>query len=582
MPLSTRLLLVFLLLGACWRPASAQTTPAFAKGADISWVTEMEANNYKFYNKAGAQQDLFALLKSDYGLNTIRLRVWVNPPGGYGGPADVLAKAQRAQALGYRLLLDFHYSDTFADPGHQTKPAAWQNYTVAQLKQAVYDHTAAVLTTLKTNGITPDWVQVGNETNDGMLWPEGRITVNGFGNFAAFVDQGYAAVKAVSPTTKVVVHIANGYSNGTFRYIFDGLQANGARWDVMGLSLYPDAATWPTFTAQAQANMNDLVARYPGKEVMVVEVGLDSYVPIATREMLLDLIAKTQAVPGGKGLGVVYWEPEAYNWQGYTKGAWGTDGHATVAMDGFLPAPTPPLVYNPGFEYSAATQNPLGWTTTSTTGDADADYTETGGHASQFRLTHYKATAYQVTTSQLISNLPNGTYTLRAWAQSGGGQTTCQLYGRSGTAEQALTLPTTGTWTQLSVPGIVVANGQCEIGLRSVAAAGNYCSLDDVELVPATALATTPAGATPAAPQLYPNPTTDSFSISYVLDQPAAVTVALYALTGQLVRALATLPSAPAGPHHLALGTLDGLPTGVYLVQLRHAGYVSTQRLVKL
>ncbi len=577
----TRLLAAMLLILAGWRPAAAQTAPVFAKGADISWVTEMEANNYKFYNKAGAQQDLFALLQNDYGLNTIRLRVWVNPAGGYNGPADVLAKAKRAQALGLRLLIDFHYSDTFADPGHQTKPAAWQSYTVDQLKQAVYDHTTAVLTLLKTNGITPEWVQVGNETNDGMLWPEGRLTVNGFGNFAAFMDQGYAAVKAVSPTTKVIAHFANGYNNGAFRYYFDGLQAAGARWDVMGLSLYPDAATWPTFTAQAQANMNDLVSRYPGKEVMVVEVGLDSYVPIATRQMLLDLIAKTQAVAGGKGLGVVYWEPEAYNWQGYTKGAWGTDGRATVALDGFLAAPTPPLVYNPGFEYSAATQNPLGWATTSTA-DATADYTETGGHNSQFRLTHYKATAYQVTTSQTISNLPNGTYTLRAWAQSGGGQTTCQLYGRSGTAEQNLTLPTTGTWTQLSVPGIVVANGQCEIGLRSVGNAGNYCSLDDVELVPAAALATIPASAAAAAPQLYPNPTTGSLTISYVLDQPAAVAVALYSLTGQLVRPLATLPSAPAGPHRLTLGALDGLPAGVYLVQLSHDGYTSTQRLVKL
>ena len=82
------------------RPAAAQTTPAFAKGADISWVTELEANNYKFYNRAGAQQDLFPLLKNDYALNTIRLRVWVNPPGGYNNAADVLAKARRAQALG--------------------------------------------------------------------------------------------------------------------------------------------------------------------------------------------------------------------------------------------------------------------------------------------------------------------------------------------------------------------------------------------------------------------------------------------------------------------------------------------------
>ena len=579
MPTPTRLAAwLLLVLAAAWRPAAAQTTPAFAKGADISWVTEMEASNYKFINKAGAQQDLFALLKNDYALNTIRLRVWVNPPGGYNNAADVLAKAQRAQALGYRLLIDFHYSDDFADPGKQTKPAAWQNYTLDQLKQAVYDHTSSVLTLLKTNGITPEWVQVGNETNDGMLWPEGRLTVNGFANFAAFVNQGYAAVKAVSPGTKVIVHFANGQNNGAFRYYFDGLKANNANWDVIGLSLYPDADTWPTFTAQAQANMNDLVSRYPGKEVMVVETGLASYVPIATRQMLLDLIAKTQAVPSNKGLGVLYWEPEAYNWKGYTLGAWGTDGRATAAMDGFITAPTPPLVNNPGFEYTAATQTPLGWTTTSTA-DADADKTEGPGHSGQFQLTHYKATAYSVTTSQVISNLPNGTYTLRAWVQSGGGQTTCQLYGRSGTVEQARALPT-GSWQQLSVPGIVVANGQCEIGLRSVAGAGNYANLDDVELV-ATVLATTPFAGPAGAPQLYPNPAAGPLALRYTLARPCAVQVALLSLSGQRLRTLASLPLAPAGAHSLALGTLDGLPAGVYLVQLTADGLVSTQRLVK-
>ena len=89
---------------------------------------------------------------------------------------------------------------------------------MAQLGQAVYDYTAAVLTLLKTNGITPEWVQVGNETNDGMLWPEDRITVNGFGNFAAFLDRGYAAVKAVSPTSKVIAHVANGQNDGALRY----------------------------------------------------------------------------------------------------------------------------------------------------------------------------------------------------------------------------------------------------------------------------------------------------------------------------------------------------------------------------
>lgn len=578
MPNFTRLTAALLLLGCC-QSAAAQTTPAFAKGADVSWVTELEAANYRFINRAGTQQELFQLLRDDYGLNTIRLRVWVNPTGGYSGAADVLAKARRAQALGQRLLIDFHYSDTWADPGQQAKPAAWQNYTVAQLKQAVYDHTFAVLTLLRNNGITPEWVQVGNENNDGMLWPEGRITLNGFGNFAAFLDQGYAAVKAVSPTTKVIVHFAKGEDNGAFRYFFDGLQAQGARWDVMGLSLYPDADSWPSFTSRAQANMNDLVARYPGKEVMVVETGMANYVPVATRQMLYDLIAKTQAVPNNKGLGVLYWEPEAYNWQGYTLGAWGTDGRATAAMTGFLPAPTPPLVNNPGFEYTAATQTPLGWTTTSTA-DADADKTESPGHSGQFQLTHYKATAYSVTTSQVISNLHNGTYTLRAWVQSGGGQTTCQLYGRSGATEQTLAVPT-GTWTQVSIPGIVVANGQCEIGLRSVAAAGNYCNLDDVELT-ATVLAARPSAAVDAlALHLFPNPSADRIALSYTLAQPAPVRATLLSLTGQPLRTLASVPLAPAGTHTLPLGSLAGLAPGVYLVQLTAAGYTSTQRVVK-
>lgn len=447
MPTFTRLLFLAALVLGLARPARAQTA-AFAKGADISWVTQMEASNYQFYNAAGTQKDLFQLLRDDYNLNTIRLRVWVNPANGWNGKADVLAKAIRAHGLGLRLLIDFHYSDDFADPGKQTKPAAWQGYTVARLKQAVYDHTTDVLTTLKSNGIAPEWVQVGNETNDGMLWPEGRLSQGGAANFAQFVEQGYQAVKAVSPATKVIVHIANGYSSGSSRYVLDALQANGAHWDVAGLSLYPSITNWPALTAQCLANMNDLVSRYPGTEVMVVETGMPAAYPIPARQMLLDLIAKTKSVTDGKGLGVLYWEPEAYNWQGYTLGAWAPDGRPTVAMDAFLSAPPAPgLVYNPGFEYTGATQAPLGWSTASTA-DADADYTEGGSHTGFFRLTHYKATAYQVRTYQLLTNLPNGTYTLSGWVTSGGGQNACQFYASGfGGPEQAVNVPQSVNFT---------------------------------------------------------------------------------------------------------------------------------------
>src|SRR6186713_343891 len=145
------------------------------KGADASWLTQMEASGIKFYNAAGSPMDGLALLQS-LGFNTIRLRAWVNPADGWNNNADLVAKAKRVKALGMRLLLDLHYSDTWADPGHQTVPAAWAADDLAALTSHVNSYTAAVLDTLKLAGVVPSWVQVGNETNDGMLWPEGKAS----------------------------------------------------------------------------------------------------------------------------------------------------------------------------------------------------------------------------------------------------------------------------------------------------------------------------------------------------------------------------------------------------------------------
>ena len=306
----------------------------FAKGADVSWLTEMEGANVKFYNASGTQQDLLQILK-DKGINTIRLRVWVNPADGWNNTDDVLVKALRAKALGMRILIDFHYSNSWADPGKQTKPTEWAGQNISQLKQSVYDHTFAVLTVLKNNGITPEWVQVGNETNNGMLWEEGRASKS-MKNFAELIQSGYSAVKAVSNTSKVMVHISNGYDNGLFRWIFDGLKANGATWDVIGMSLYPSATNWSTLNAQCLANMNNMVARY-GTEVMVCEVGMSVTATAECKAFLSDIILKTNAVNSKKGLGVLYWEPQAYNsWKGYNLGAFNTAGKPTEAMDAFL------------------------------------------------------------------------------------------------------------------------------------------------------------------------------------------------------------------------------------------------------
>lgn len=305
----------------------------FAKGADVSWLTQMESSGIKFYNSAGTQQDLFTILKAK-GMNSIRLRVWVNPSGGWNNQADVIAKAKRAKAAGMRIMIDFHYSDSWADPGNQAKPAAWASHTASQLYTDVWNHTVAVLTAIKNAGVTPEWVQVGNETNNGMLWNEGKASVY-MKNFAYMVTSGHNAVKSIFPNAKTIVHLSNGYDNSLFRWMFDGLKANGASYDVIGMSLYPETTNWQTLNSQCLTNMNDMVSRY-GKLVMVCEVGMSVGSPATCKSFVEDILNKTSSVTGGNGLGVFYWEPECYNFQGYTKGAWGSDGKPTAAMDAFL------------------------------------------------------------------------------------------------------------------------------------------------------------------------------------------------------------------------------------------------------
>lgn len=314
-------------------PPVVVTNPDFVKGADVSWVTEMEASGYKFYNSSGVQQDVMQILK-DKGMNTIRLRAWVNPANGWCNTADVINKALRARALGMKLMIDLHYSDTWADPGHQVKPAAWANLSFSALTTAVHDYTTGVMNALKDKGITPEYVQVGNETNDGMLWPDGQASKS-MANFAALVNAGYNGVKEVSSTTKVIVHLSNGYDNSLFRWMFDGLKANNAKWDIIGMSLYPSTSNYQSYDTQCLANINDMVSRY-GKPVMICEIGMDVTQPAIAKAFIADLISKVRSVSDNNGLGVLYWEPECYNnWNGYTLGAFDNSGKPTTALDAF-------------------------------------------------------------------------------------------------------------------------------------------------------------------------------------------------------------------------------------------------------
>ncbi|GAA0820029.1 arabinogalactan endo-1,4-beta-galactosidase [Streptosporangium amethystogenes subsp. fukuiense] len=294
------------------------------KGADTSSLPKSEALGGKYRTAAGTQGDALAIMRSA-GLNHVRLKVWVNAADGYNDKAHVLALARRIKAQGMGLLIDFHYSDTWADPGKQYKPAAWAGYTLAQLKTAVYNHTYDVLNALKAQGTTADLVQVGNEINDGMLWEEGRSS--NFGNLAQLLNSGYSAVKAVSTSTRVVLHVAEGGNNPLFRWWFDSAAANGVNYDVIGVSYY---SYWHGTLGALQTNLNDIASRY-GKPVLVVETaypfttgnddGLTNIITAATpypgypasaagqSAMLRDVMSVVQAVPNGRGLGVVYWEP---------------------------------------------------------------------------------------------------------------------------------------------------------------------------------------------------------------------------------------------------------------------------------
>lgn len=307
----------------------------FAKGADVSWITEMESAGKKFYSKNNMEMEGMALLKS-LGMNTVRLRVWVNPSPPWNNAADVVAKAVRAKNLGMRVMIDFHYSDSWADPGQQKKPAAWVAYSLTQLKTAVGTHTTEILNHLKTAGVTPEWVQIGNETDDGLLWPDGRASTN-MSNYSQLINAGYDAVKGVFPDTKVIVHVSNGWNNDLFTWNIGGLVTYGTKFDVIGMSLYPSyvAGGWATANQQCLANMNDMIARYR-KPVMIVEVGMPWDDAANCKSFLTDLIAKTKSIPNNNGLGVLYWEPLSYgNWNGYTLGAFDNAGKPTVALDAF-------------------------------------------------------------------------------------------------------------------------------------------------------------------------------------------------------------------------------------------------------
>jgi len=343
------LLSLLVLSAACQKPDPAPApapdpdpdpdpvATALVKGADISWTTEMESKGYKFYNAAGQERECTALMK-ELGMDAIRLRVWVNPEGGWNGKDDVVEKARRAQALGLKLMLSFHYSDSWADPAQQTVPAAWKDKNATEMAAAVKAHTEEVLQALKDAGCEVAWVQVGNETIQGMLWDSGKVQGQGTGQFVSYFHAGREAVKAVFPQAKVLLHLNNAWDAGTLGWFLDLMKAASLNYDILGLSLYPSYwengayPDWKTKTQQFVNNLPRLRESY-GKPVMLVEFGMPASQPDKARAALQYVIDNTRDYDFFQG--IFYWEPESEHARNnYDYGAF-SNGKPTAALEPF-------------------------------------------------------------------------------------------------------------------------------------------------------------------------------------------------------------------------------------------------------
>ncbi len=291
----------------CMLVHADEASSPFMIGADISWVHQQEAEG-KRWTDDGEQKDIFTILK-DHGFNWIRLRIFVNPEaeGGYSkrGFCDLehtLKMAKRVKAAGMRWLLNFHYSDTWADPGHQRKPAAWVNLHGVDLEKAVHDHTKEVMAALKEQGTTPDMVQIGNEISNGMLWPDGKVWKTGeWEVFVGLINAGITGAKEVDSSVKTMVHLAWGGQNAQTRSFLDKALEQGIEFDILGQSYYPK---WHGTLGDLKANLTDLAQRYE-QPIIVVE-----YTVPNIRE-INDIV---RGLPKGKGLGTFIWEPT--KWEG--------------------------------------------------------------------------------------------------------------------------------------------------------------------------------------------------------------------------------------------------------------------------
>lgn len=342
-------LLCCLALQAGAQPLPVPEAPVkdFVKGADVGFLLEEERSGIVFHDRQGRERECLDLLHKDYTIGAVRMRVWVNPKNGTNDKHELLAIAQRAKALGMDLMVDFHYADSWADPAQQPIPAAWQGHSFEQMKEDLREHTIDVLTLLKQNGIEPRWVQVGNETASGLLWPIGHIKENP-SQYAGFIRAGYDAVKEVFPRTQVLVHLDRGHLQPLYDYNLDIILKYGGRFDMVGMSLYPYWVRREHPEIAADSIITDCISniRYVSNkyncDVMIVETGFEvnesrPEVMEEGRRQLARIIREARTETEGHCRGVFYWEPQCLpGMHHYKLGAFDKQGAPTAIMNGFI------------------------------------------------------------------------------------------------------------------------------------------------------------------------------------------------------------------------------------------------------
>jgi arabinogalactan endo-1,4-beta-galactosidase len=313
--------LIVLLAAAGSRAASAQ---AYAIGADVSFLAQCEHDGAVF-KEDGKPRDVLAILRG-HRYNWIRLRLFHDPSVSPDHlPNDLnytLALAKRARKMGFHLFLDLHYSDSWADPGKQSIPAAWSGLNHRQLTHQVFVYSRSVLTAFRRADVPPEMVQVGNEITNGMLWPDGKLPAN-WENFADLVKAGINGVKAGSGRRhmpRIMIHIDRSGDYATAVSFFDQLKSRQISFDVIGLSYYP---MWHGSISTLRLNLRNLALRY-NRPIIVAEAAFNwmpgemagrqsdfPETPEGQRDFLAAVDAAVRAIPNGLGQGVFWWEPAA-------------------------------------------------------------------------------------------------------------------------------------------------------------------------------------------------------------------------------------------------------------------------------